>query len=320
MNINKKNIGKAIVILGVFSLIMPLFVSASGIISQSIEIEDAMRGQEVEELLSLVNTSDSEIVFKLSAEGDIADWVSYKQSGDIERLITEITALSEEWAKARVFIRIPDDTPNGEYNGSLVALISPSSSEGDEGEFVVGIAQKFDRPVKIVVTDEEIVDFKATVMPEKYVVKKNTPLKIKMIYTNNGNIAIRPNAQVKIFDSSEKEIFNVIYPYPEMEAPVRPRATKVIEVVRNTDDLKQGKYRVEAIITLNGEEKHRDQFFFTLNNTGFWGGIVKGASDMNSWVYLIALAVIVSILVIIIRIVRVYIQKNNPKKKVQSAN
>ena len=257
---------KTNIILVIFTLMMPGFISASGIISQQIEIEDAMRGQVIEELLSVVNSGDSEIVFKLGAEGDITDWVSFKEFGDIEGLITEVTAPPKEWAKTRVFIKVPDDTPNGEYTGQLTALLSAAPIQEQEDSISVGIAQKFRRPVKIVVTDTEIVDFEVRVMPEKYFINKIEPLKIKSIYTNNGNIAIRPNAQIKIFNPDGKEIFNAIYPYPENEAPVRPRATKAIMIVHHSGELQEGRYLTEAIITLNGEEKHRDDFHFTVGN------------------------------------------------------
>lgn len=239
-------------------------VSASGIISQPIEIKDAMRGQTIEELLSMVSSSESNIVFKLGAEGDIANWVSYKKYGDIEGLISEITAPPKNWAKARVFIKIPDDTPNGEYTGYLTALISAVPSKEKKENISVGIAQQFKRLVKIAVTDNEIVDFNGRVMPEKYFINKIEPLNIKLIYTNNGNISIRPQAQIKISNPDGKEIFNAIYPYPENEASVRPRSTKEITVVYFSGELKDGLYSVEVITTLNGEEKYRESFNFTV--------------------------------------------------------
>lgn len=259
----KKTIFSALV-LTVFSFAFSQNVSASGIISQPIEIKDAMRGQVIEELLSVINSSDSEILFKLGAEGDIADWVSFKKSGDIEGLISEVTASPKEWARARVFIKVPDDTPNGEYFGQLTALLSAVPKQEQKDNISVGIAQKFRRSVKIVVTDVEIVDFRTKVMPEKYFINRIEPLKIKLIYTNSGNIAVRPHAQIKIFNPDGEEIFNAIYPYPENEAPVRPRATKVITVIHHSGELRDGRYRAEAIITLNGEEKYRNDFHFTV--------------------------------------------------------
>lgn len=255
---------KISIILAVFALMTPGFISASGIISQQIEIKDAMRGQTIEELLSVVNSGDSEILFKLSAEGDIADWVSFKKYGDIEGLLNEVTAPPKDWAKAKVFIKVPDDAPNGEYNGHLVALLSVVPDQEKTDKISVGIAQKFRRPVKIIVTDVETVDFNVRIMPEKYFINKIEPLKIKLIYVNNGNISIRPHAQIKVFNPDGKEIFNAIYPYPESEASVCPRATKVITVVHHSGELQEGRYQVEAIITLNGEEKYRDDFYFTV--------------------------------------------------------
>ena len=268
-----KNTLKINIALAIFAMMAPGFASASGMISQQIEIKDAMRGQTIEELLSVVNSGDSEITFKLSAEVDIANWVSLKKYGDIEGLINEITAPPKDWAKARVFIKVPDDTPNGEYSGHLIAFISATPNPEQKDNMSVGISQKFNRPVRITVTDIETVDFKTKVMPEKYFINKIEPLKINLAYTNEGNVSIRPHAQIKIFNPNNEEIFNAIYPYPENEAPVRPRATKVITVVHHFGELQEGRYRVEAIITLNGEEKYRDNFNFIVGDVK---GAVKG--------------------------------------------
>lgn len=305
-----------IIILIAFVLVMPEFVSASGIISQKIEIKDAMRGQIIEELLSVVNSGDSEIIFKLGAEGDIADWVSFKKSGDIEGLISEVTAPPKDWAKARVFIKVPDDTPNGEYTGQLTALLSAAPKQEQTDNISVGIAQKFRRPVKIIVTDVEIVDFKVKVMPEKYFINKIEPLKIKLIYINNGNIAIRPQAQIKIFNTDGTETFNAIYPYPENEAPVRPRATKIITVVHHSGELKDGRYRVEAIITLNGEKKYSDNFYFTVGTPDKvkvlgWFGAFKSSTDFINHFLL----KIIAIAVIIMFAISVYIKKDFLRNK-----
>ena len=248
-------------------------VLAVGIISQPISIEDAMRGQIVEDQLQLINSKDEEISFDLSAGGDIADWTTYYTIGDIEKPLNQALVSAKSSTQTGVLIKVPDGTPNGEYKGSLIAFYKPSKKESSEDKILVSISQKFTRQVTITVTDTEIVKLKAMVMPIKYIIAPNKPLQIRLIYTNQGNIAIRPQAQIKIFQDDGAEIFDAIYPYPKKEIAVKPLKTKEIIVSYNTGELAEGKYRAEAVITLNGEELHKDDFTFSIS--------IEDADDTN---------------------------------------
>ena len=87
--INKKYIFLVfIIVFSLFSFFQPREILAVGIISQPIVIQDVMRGQILEKSLQLVNSRDTEIHFDISADGDIAEWVTYHTLGDIEKPIT----------------------------------------------------------------------------------------------------------------------------------------------------------------------------------------------------------------------------------------
>jgi hypothetical protein len=302
--INMKNTLKRSIFLALPLFCLPLITFASGIITEAIEKEDVMRGQVIEDMLSVINSDDKETLFQLGAEGDIADWVSFKQSGDVEGFITEVIAPPNEWARARIFIKVPDDTPNGVYTGDITALVAAAPRDEETENVSVGITRKFRRSVSITVTDTEIVDFSFKIMPEKYTINSIEPLKIKLIYNNEGNIAIRPQAQIKIYGPDSEELHNAIYPYPENEASVRPLATKVIEVAHHSGTLEEGRYWVEAIASLNGEEIDKKGFNFNVGESEAenvevlgWFGSLSSRTGLNNPL-LIGGAIVIAVAII----------------------
>jgi uncharacterized membrane protein len=90
---------------------------------------------------------------------------------------------------------VPQDTPNGEYNGEIFITQAPKD-KSKEGTSSVSIFQRVGREVKIVVTDKEITKIDTTLIPEKYDIKIGEPLKIKVIYENQGNISLKPDLQL----------------------------------------------------------------------------------------------------------------------------
>jgi hypothetical protein len=238
-------------------------ISAVGMITQPLQIKDALRGQTIESSLHLVNSESENIIFELSASGEVKDWVTFFTMSDVEKPITSIELSATSSIDVGVLVKIPDDQKNGTSTGAIDTMYDPKKVSSDKDN-PIAIAQKFSRPVSIEITDKEIISFSALAMPISYEVELGKPLEIKLIYTNKGNIAIRPQADIKIKNEEGEEIFGAIFPYPEKEDAVKPLGTKEILIPYNTGDLSVGQYRAEVIVSLRGEEKYRDDFAFSI--------------------------------------------------------
>jgi hypothetical protein len=285
-------------------LILPQIAFGIGQMTQPIIKENVLRGQETRSVLILTNSGSEEEIYKLTGEGDVTGWASFYRIDDenLENPITEFAISAESSLRLVVKFTVPEDAPNGEYKGEVVLYNVPG--EDDKINNTVKLTQRIGREVTIVVTDQEIIEFKTSIIPLNYSVFKNKPLQIKGIYTNKGNVSIKPEVQLKItkFDTG-KVVYNAIYPYPEDQEPVRAFSTKIFDtlVEWQTTGQENGRYKADVSILLNGEKNEETNFTFSIQKSGLLG-LVKGVSiggwQINWWiisfVILVALAVVLS--------------------------
>lgn len=265
----KKLSNNIIIILLAFCLVSPLKIQAIGQISKPIIIEDALRGQSYQEEMVVFNTEKVNLKIGLSAEGGIKDWVSFYNLGDQENPISEVNIGAGENLKVYAVFNISESAPNGEYKGFISASSRPTENASSTESQVV-LSQKIDRPVAIIVSDNQIVEFGASVIPDSYDLKKDEPLSVRIIYDNQGNIDIKPQIQVKI-KKDEQIVYNVIYPYPENTKAVVPNSRQEIEpFVIPTAGLSKGKYLAEFDFLIGSEPKLHKQFVFS---SGVYNGV-----------------------------------------------
>ena len=245
---------------------LPKIAFGIGQMAETIVIKDVLRGSEITDTLILFNSGDREVIYQLKGEGEIADWVSFYQIDDtnLENPVTEVLIPAKSRVKATVKFTIPEDTPNGEYTGEVAIVTAPTKSEeGDK--MAINVFQRIGRKVSITVTDEEILKFETTIIPLRYAVEKNQPLKIKIIHNNQGNVSIKPDIQLQISKKGGK-IFNAIFPYPEDEKPVKPLERKILSslIEWQTAGREDGEYTAEVKTLLNGKTMEKDSFHFTV--------------------------------------------------------
>ncbi len=260
----KKLLNKFISIIAIltFCLALPIEVLAIGQISKPIVIKDALRGQNYQEEIVVFNTEKTDLKIGLSAEGQIKDWVKFYKLGDAKNAISEININAGANLKVNAVIHISDSAPNGEYKGFISAASKPTTT-ATTTESQALLSQKIARPVTITVSDKEILKFDASVIPKDYDLVKDEALSIRIIYDNQGNIDIGPQMQVKI-KKDEQVIYNVIYPYPEGVAPVKPNSRYEIQPVAiQTIGYEKGKYLAEFNFLINNESKLYKKFAFS---------------------------------------------------------
>lgn len=255
-----------IVILLTLGFLLPQSVFGIGQMTKPIVFKDVLRGQEVQEILVLFNSEGKEAVYKLEAEGEIKDWTTFYSISDIKNPIKEIKIPAKSQIKALAKFKAPNDAPNGTYAGEVAIFSLPEPVEGKKG-VAVGVGLRVDRDVSIAVTDKEVNKFETTIIPLKYGVKSNEPLKIKVIYDNQGNTAIKPDIHLKITQlSAARMIHSAIYPYPENETAVKPLERKIFPALIEwpTAGQENGKYKAELKILLNGKTYQETSFRFTV--------------------------------------------------------
>ena len=295
-------------------LILPSAVLAIGQVTEPIIIENALRGEGFQQTMTIVNGEDKKIKVDFLAEGDIAGWVEFFQKDDLENSIENIQMLNKEKLKIIAKFTIPSDTLNGEYAG-LLSVFRRSDANLEKGKST-SVSQKVGRDVTITVSDEEIIQIRASIIPDKYGLSRNEPLAIRIIYDNQGNVSVAPQIQFKI-KKDEQMVYNMIHPYPENESLVKPLAMHEIPIIEiPTNGLEDGRYITEVNFLHNGNSVFNKNFSFTIGNSYKFSNFIASIGGGNitfGYILIGGFFVVLAILIVKKRIISKFSFK---KKKI----
>ena len=223
--------------------ICPIGIKAVGLVTSPILINDALRSHVYEEELTIVNTQNATTTIGFSAEGDIKSWATFYQPDNLTQAITQASLLPHETKNIIVQFNIPADAGLGKHTG-LVSVLQAAAAANIKNESNATVTQKVDREVTIIINTQEKINFNASVIPETYDLVLNQPLKIRVIYDNQGNTDIKPDIYLRVQNGDQVE-YSVIFPYPDNTPAVKPHSlyeVKSLEIP--TAGLSGGQYTV----------------------------------------------------------------------------
>ncbi len=269
------------ILVGIFAcllIVSPLAVLAVGQTTEPILVDNALRGEEFEQKMIIINTDGEQMNIDLSARGEVATWVTFYEPADLENPIESISIPAEnQTANVVAVFNVPEDTANGVYKG-YIGVAQGAQSVNDQEGSLVNVSQQIDREVTIIVTDQEIINLAVSVIPAKYDMVKDEALSVRLIYDNQSNVSLRPEVQFKI-RQGDQTVYNSIFPYPEDEPSVRPSSQHEIPALEiATSGLNRGKYIAELTFLHNGEEILVKDFTFSVD----YSGRVLGAMDFGA--------------------------------------
>lgn len=309
-----KNILKKI-LLGIFSFwFLPMLANATGILSEPIEVENARRGQSHWEDLLLMNSDSKEIIFELSAEGVLADWVEFYSVDNTKDSIAKIAVAPKSNLGVKAKFIIPDNVANGKYQGQLISKTAVSSAEMS-GDAVMKIVKRFGRDVSITVTDNQILDFNTIFIPVSYSMMEGEIFKVRMIHENHGNVDIRPNVELRI-DQNGEEVFKAVFPYPDNYDSVQPNERKEIEnqIEWRTKGYDLGNYDVILSTFHDGKLNQKEEFMISIaaEKSGT-ASLISSINNFNNKNLLVWVVVVITLFASIsIIVVKTKKNKNNP--------
>ena len=291
---------------------LPMLASATGILSEPIEIENARRGQTHWEDLLLMNSDGKEIIFELSAEGILANWVEFYSADNTKDPITKIAVAPNTNLGIKAKFSIPDNVANGKYQGQLISktAVSPREMSGDA---VMNIVKRFGRDVSITVTDNQILDFNTIFIPVSYSVAQGDVFRVRMIHENHGNVDIKPNVELRISQNGE-EIFKAVFPYPDNDDQIQPNERKEIEnqIEWRTKGYDLGNYDVTLSTFHDDKLNQKEEFMISI--TAEKNGIASLISGINNFNNKNLLVWVVAASLVLLIIVRVVIMKGRKSK------
>lgn len=265
-----------------YFFVLPFSVSAIGQIASPIIIENAVNGQEYQELLTLFNSSEKEETFKLTATDDIGDWSKFFSYNTPDAEISEFKIGANSSINAIVKFFVPDSVPNDTYKGRIVFAMVENTDKGDAN---VAINQQISRKVSIKVTNDSLPAGIITIKPEKQYLEENEPLKIGITTFNSGNVTIKPYVELEI-QQNDKTIDNIIYPYDKNKNGIVPRGSESSIVSWQTANYQKGKYKAIVKVYLDEKIAKEDWIAFSINN-GLTGSAVANLSEfLNNKLYI----------------------------------
>lgn len=264
---NKNFFAVILLIICIFSFLGLLVaqVQAIGQMTEPIVIKDVLRGQEIKETITLINSEKKSVIFQIKGDGQIADWVSFYSEGAPQAPVSEFEVAPSFYYDATAIFKVPTGTPNGVYEGNIIVLVVPDKEQSNQS---ASVGFSVSRPVTITVSDKEVVAADAAIIPVKYSVNSGESAQIRVVYDNKGNIAIKPNLQLKITQNGAP-IFNAIFPYPENLEAVKPLEQKELPLIEwQTAGQKEGNYDAVVIASIGEKQFKTENITFTITAKG----------------------------------------------------
>lgn len=275
---------------------MPSSALAFGQMTEPINIDNALRGEKIQQEIITVNSEKTPIIVKFASEGQISGWAEFFEGSDLKNKITTSTIPSQGTLSAVALINVPEDIENGEYRGAISVYRMADVSVG-ANESGAAVLQKIDREVTIVVSDNEEIDFRGTsVIPASYDLSAGEPLDVRIIYDNQGNVTVAPQVRIKI-KKDDKNIHDVIYPYPEEEPKVNPMSQHEADPISvQTSDWEDGKYSAELGLYHKDELLFEKEFQFAVTDKNIDSTGIFGAIDPSIWFLIFTLLILVLVM------------------------
>lgn len=200
---------------GLVLMLMPSVASADGIAAfpNRLEVDNGLRGGVYERSITLQSDFDEPGVFELEPRGPIADWITIQTREGVE--LTELDAPPKERLSLQVVVTIPDDVPNGIYEGGLGALLvvdGETSGEGTGSGIRLGVVV----PITIDITGEQMIsaNFLELIINDGEV---GLPHRVTAVVQNTGNVGLAPDVLFEVL--AEDEVIDTLEPSLDLVAP-----------------------------------------------------------------------------------------------------
>ncbi|MBN2052965.1 hypothetical protein JW756_05655 [Candidatus Woesearchaeota archaeon] len=206
-----------------------------------ITFKNVLKNGYAQEPITLTTDTDFNLSVTYKIEGDIADWIRIEPAEQpffISRT-SQNTVL--------VIIEPPEDAKNQRYSASIRFLTGALA--GPEGQFGTAVRAAINIRLGVDITGQEIVACRAGGF-EMEDVEEGYPLEFYAIFTNDGNVRLRPNFVLEFWNQDQTELvktFNLT-----LNESILPTVQKKVFFQIN-NNLKIGQYWVKIRAPSCGE-------------------------------------------------------------------
>ncbi|MGB9175700.1 MAG: hypothetical protein WCB46_03065 [Methanoregula sp.] len=243
-----------------FLIILPVNAYGVGLGPSDLQVNNTLRGTSVERSLTVYNLGDTDSRFELKADGAAGNWIQFYDSGTENAPVTSVTVTARETKPLIIRITIPSDTANGLYNATIHATLQPSGAT--KVQLGVNAILEATSQLSVGVTGEQ-----KTAGTVEYIVVDNTeansPLPIRVLFRNTGNVAANPQIVTVISGKS-----GPIDTITESGTQVSAGKTDTILVKWTKTGIEPGNYTADVKVNLGGAQIASKTAQFTIAPAG----------------------------------------------------
>ena len=227
---DKNKTMKISLIFAILILIINLISGANiGISPARIDFKDVLRGGYAEKFVIVTIDSIEPVKVNISVRGEIAEWLSFEEK--------EFEVSNTEPYYMKVMVEPPEDIPNGDYSG-FIRVMTYGEGKVIEG-YATGIVNAaLDLNTNVEVTDVEILSCQATQFKVESA-EKGDPIIFSVEVANNGNIRLKPNFKIEIWEENQIQI---VKEENFIGEEIIPTTSKKIVMNVDSSDLDLGQY------------------------------------------------------------------------------
>ncbi len=234
-----------------------------GFFPSTIELNDALRGQDYQTRTTLVNQASESRIFTLKASGDTAGWTAFALPESPDEAVDQVTVPAQSEVEILVTVTVPQSAPNGDISGKNTFDGYTEDSFANREGLVTG----FEQPVRVKVTGDQMIDLRVGDVTARDV-EVGRPLTITAQLTNQGNVDTAPQLSVDIFrlpgDSTDAPLDTIS---ADLDA-VPPGQSRTGSAEWDTTGRAEGRYRADYAVTLDGDRLGLGSFEFELQPPG----------------------------------------------------
>ena len=229
---------KIIFIVLILAIIFPFMgnVSAAGVVGVSpgnVIFENVLRNGYAERFITITIDSENPINILTEPRGEIESWLE---------IPSNLTVSKDDPGRLLIAVSPPTDIPNGNYTGFLRISTEALNEGGAEGHAVSAVRAVLDVAITVEITDLEILQCRANNF-EAFSAEKGDEARFDINIFNNGNIRLRPNVVIDIWDQDQIGIVKTVELKGEEILPTREER---LSFNLETNDLDLDQYWAEV--------------------------------------------------------------------------
>lgn len=204
-----------------------------GVSRADLGFSDVLRGGYAED--TFVVSTDSPVLIggAVEVEGDIVDWVRFEPEGAMEGFGFSVNQPQQ----VTVIVEPPIDAANGDYEGSIRVITGEVLRDSD-GQFGTSTRAAFKIDVIIGVTDVELLSCVLGGVTMR-TTEIQQPIDLQYSIQNSGNVRVRPEIEVTVYDQLQERVVAVSTVEPPGET--LPTTTERF-ISQLTNTLEPGQY------------------------------------------------------------------------------